>query len=171
MKAFVLAMAAIVSGNAFSATITPVNSYSEYSVRLESTEKVNLLVKGQPYRASRPATRIQLKRVAPDLYVVTQNYLYYTMQVDHRPVRTLQDQTSVVLDAQQSSFVRVLVPNNLTISQARVIAPGTMTCMAYWQGFVYDSETDSCSQVGTSGCSNPFEFQTHDACEVGNLLR
>ena len=45
-----------------------------------------------------------------------------------------------------------------------------ITCQAYWQGFVYRPEINSCVQEGTSGCSDPFVFHTKDECEKANKL-
>jgi len=43
-------------------------------------------------------------------------------------------------------------------------APDGTTCMAYWESWVYNPETDNCEFKGYSGCS-PIGFDTEAACE------
>jgi hypothetical protein len=42
--------------------------------------------------------------------------------------------------------------------------PGRNVCMAYHTGAIFDAEANRCFQIGTSGCSNPFEFREVSEC-------
>jgi len=39
------------------------------------------------------------------------------------------------------------------------------TCDAYWEGYVYNDVTEACELIGASGCDNPFDYETQEACE------
>lgn len=51
------------------------------------------------------------------------------------------------------------------------VRPDRNVCMAYWTGAVFNTTTRSCMQIGTSGCSNPFEFQNLDSCNDAYTLK
>jgi hypothetical protein len=42
--------------------------------------------------------------------------------------------------------------------------PTNEACLAYFQSWFYNSSTNSCEQIGYSGCS-PKGFQTKEECE------
>ena len=50
-------------------------------------------------------------------------------------------------------------------------SPGEVgTCDAYWEGYVYNSESSECKLEGASGCNNPFDYSTKEECEsVGGI--
>lgn len=51
----------------------------------------------------------------------------------------------------------------------RPITPGEEnSCLAYFEGYVYNSFTNECDLVGATGCDNPFEYQTIVECLIGN---
>jgi hypothetical protein len=42
--------------------------------------------------------------------------------------------------------------------------PTGVTCMAYWESWLYNESTNSCEFTGYSGC-NAVGFETRQACE------
>lgn len=42
--------------------------------------------------------------------------------------------------------------------------PSGVTCMAYWESWLYNKSTNSCELTGYSGC-NAIGFETRQACE------
>jgi hypothetical protein len=42
--------------------------------------------------------------------------------------------------------------------------PPAQTCMAYWESWFYNDETNSCELIGYSGCG-PAGFETKEECE------
>jgi len=42
--------------------------------------------------------------------------------------------------------------------------PTGVTCMAYWESWLYNENTNSCEFTGYSGC-NAIGFETKQACE------
>ena len=41
---------------------------------------------------------------------------------------------------------------------------GNSTCMAYWEGVYYNVFTKQCEWGSTSGCSNPYKWDSEEAC-------
>jgi hypothetical protein len=39
-------------------------------------------------------------------------------------------------------------------------------CMAFWSGYVFNSESGECEARSASGCTNPFLFETQEDCEA-----
>jgi|GEM_PF-2958405 len=147
-------------------------NYKEVYVNFEDAEKITVSVQGPRYRAAQAATMVEIKKLADDLYIVEQENLYYPMHAIYPPlpVVTMRDGATIEIEKNDLFAVRVLVPDSLEISAKVFRDPFGMTCMAYWTGFEYDMTSDSCVEIGTSGCSNPFEFRTLAACKRANLL-
>ncbi len=49
-------------------------------------------------------------------------------------------------------------------AQDRCRPGGGFTCAAHWEGYEYDAQTGSCDVFATSGCANPFSYETLEAC-------
>jgi hypothetical protein len=172
MKALVLFLGLVSSTIASAASLTETNTYKELNLDFANEKSVILTVQGERYRSTRARTLISIKKVSADTYIVDQENLYYpaVMVFPPLPTVTLRDTASATIKKGRSYTVRVLVPANLSASVKVIRNITGPTCMAYWTGFNYDLDSDSCVQIGRSGCSNPFEFQTLSACEAGNLL-
>lgn len=64
------------------------------------------------------------------------------------------------------------VPSDiLTPPPVRFPGRGGITCMAYWDGAVFDPAIRSCRNASVSGCKNPFEFHTVEECEQAFATR
>ena len=46
--------------------------------------------------------------------------------------------------------------------------PDENICMAWWEGWVYSAQRGECIHVGSSGCSNPYEYDTEEECNEAN---
>lgn len=176
MKKFAIAaLLAAMSTSAIAADLFVAKDYKEMILSLDAQDgdAVNLTVQDARYRGRQRRTVISIKEVSANLFVVDQNTLYYAAVVTDPslPEKTLRDSASVLINTANRKQVRILVPANLEVSARPLPNPNSLTCLAYWSGFVYDEQSDSCVETGASGCSNPFEFQTLEACEVGNLLK
>lgn len=49
------------------------------------------------------------------------------------------------------------------IAKPRPLPTESITCMAYWTG--YEKVNGRCMEMSSSGCSNPFAYETKMACE------
>jgi hypothetical protein len=173
MKTLALILGLLVSTAASATSLTETNTYKELHLDFGNEKSVSLTVQGERYRSTRARTFISIKKVSADTYIVDQENLYYPAIAIFPPLPTvtLRDSLTTTIKKGRSYSVRLLVPANLSASVSAVRDINGPTCMAYWTGFRYDLDSDSCVQTGGSGCSNPFEFQSLSACEKGNLLK
>lgn len=175
MKHFIAAVLFALSTSATAQTLVENNQYKEIYLNFDDAQEVSVTVQGERYRATRPHTLITIKEVTDGLFVVDQENLYYPAIAVYPPLpmKTLRDSANIVIEKGDRWAVRLLVPAKLEViaTEFKVVNPGAPICLAYWTGFMYNEETDSCDQVGMSGCGNPFEFTTLDACETANLLK
>lgn len=44
------------------------------------------------------------------------------------------------------------------------------TCQAYWTGYTYDSDKNTCVRQSSSGCSNPFPYKNYLTCKLKNII-
>lgn len=56
--------------------------------------------------------------------------------------------------------------NEKLVCNPAMVPRPPVTCMAYWEGYVFNEATGSCVRKGRSGCSNPFEHKTLESCEA-----
>ncbi len=172
MKALVLVLGIVSSSLASATSLTETNNFKEFHLDFGNEKSVSLTVQGERYRSTRARSLITIKKLTADTYIVDQQNLYYPAVAIYPPLPTvtLRDVASATIKKGRSYSVRVLVPANLSASVSLIPNFHGPLCMAYWTGFSYDIDSDSCVETGASGCSNPFEFQTLRACKKGNLL-
>ncbi len=46
--------------------------------------------------------------------------------------------------------------------------PDENICMAWWEGWVYSAPRGECLHLGSSGCINPYEYDTEEECNEAN---
>ena len=46
------------------------------------------------------------------------------------------------------------------------MTPDNGYCMAYWTGFVINTDTGKCEARSASGCANPFVFESRAECDA-----
>lgn len=181
MKSFIAQIAAFAAAFTAFVAVTPTASavsivenkpYKEMYVNFEDATKITVTVQGPRYRSAQAQTRVEIKEVSEGLYIVEQENLYYPMHAIYPPLPevTMRDGATIDIEKGEMFAVRILVPQGLEIKAKQYRDPFGMTCMAYWRGFEYNEASDSCVQVGGSGCSNPFEFRSLAACKRANLL-
>jgi len=172
MKSIVLILGLISSTVATSTSLTETNTYKELHLDFGIEDSVSLTVQGERYRSTQSRTLISIKKVSVDTYIVDQENLYYPAVMIYPPLPTVtfRDTLTTTIKKWRADTVRIFVPTNLEAGVSEVPDQFSRICLAYWTGFEYDQNTDSCVERGTSGCRNPFEFLTLDECEKGNLL-
>jgi len=141
---------------------------------ISGSNGVQLKVLGKPYRSNRRSQSLKIRHAGGNLYVVErQTYSFGGPVLNPIPAeRTFQAIAALDVLSQGSSgiFIQVLVPVGIELEATPIVDATMHTCLAYFQGFTYDAQSDSCVVDGASGCSNPFEFTTIDQCETANLL-
>lgn len=62
-------------------------------------------------------------------------------------------------------------PVTVKVVQPLAIDPGRMTCMAYFEGFAFDSDNKTCEAISGSGCSFPFDYHSEQECKNMNGIK
>lgn len=178
MKAQFLALALVsgLVGNVARASEVEIHEgrdYKETTAYFGDSEQLLITVRGAEYMGhpKRPHTRVKLNRVNDNLYVVTQEHLAYPAIAEIgapvKPVKMVDQDILMVTKIGYSSGVTIIAPADLTVSAIGQDQPTKRPphiCMAYWSG--YRVENGQCVKRGASGCSNPFQFRTLEACEA-----
>ena len=85
-------------------------------------------------------------------------------------IRTIELPYVVSAEDIEIAPLTVAKPSKNILPLPRPTIEPPMTCMAYWEGYEFDPAINDCRHQGTSGCSNPFQFQELGACRQAHGL-